>query len=117
MFARDLRSWIAGHPGDIPPRLRETGDQPAPDGIEGTHEDNRDRGGGVLGSLYASRTQSKDQIHRQPDEPGGKVGKPVKVALRIAALKGDVLSLHIAEIAQPLDEWLEEGRKPRSRRG
>src|SRR5262249_39721408 len=110
-----LRSWIEGHPSDIPPWPRQTGDQPAPDGIEGTHEDNGDRGGSVLGSLYAGLVRSKDQIHRQADELGGKVGEPVEVALRIAALKGDVLSLHIAEIAQPVDEGIKEGRRPRSR--
>ena len=53
------------------------------------------------------------QIHRQADQLGREVGEPVEVPLRIAVLKGDMLSLHIAEIAQPLDE---RGRG-RGRRG
>ena len=59
--------------------------------------------------LGAWRTASKDDVHRQVDELGSQVRKPVVAPLGIAVLEGDVLAFQPAEFTQPLAEGLETG--------
>src|SRR5260370_42551757 len=45
-----------------------------------------------------------DNVNLESDELGGQLRKSLVVALRPARLKGDVLSLHVAEVAHLLAE-------------
>ena len=61
----------------------------------------------LLGRERGSVRVRPEHIRGQSDEFGGKGGQSVEVVGGIAVRKGDVLSLHIAEVA----ETLPKGRK------
>src|SRR5262249_30691591 len=105
-LAEDFRPGINGDPGDVPAWPRQAGDQPTLDWSTDANEDNGDRGGRVLGSQGAGSSHNKEDINPKADQLGREIGEPTEIPLRISVLKGDVLTLHIAEMVQPLLEHL-----------
>src|SRR3972149_5348051 len=53
------------------------------------------------------RTGRHDEVNPQTDEFVRESGEPIEPPFRPSALKSDVLSLHVAQLAQPLSEGLE----------
>ena len=52
-----------------------------------------------------------EDVRRELDQLSGQRGEPVSMPLAIALIEADGLPLHIAEVAQPLLEGQETGRR------
>jgi hypothetical protein len=101
---------VGGHyrqPRDVPPRGGKAGDESAAYGIGNGRHDDRDRPGRVLGGLGRCPTQRDDDVHLQTDQVGREGGETIMLALGPSELDGDVLTFHIAQLAQALAEGLE----------
>lgn len=68
----------------------------------------------ALGPCWIGR--NKD-VHLKNDELGREFGEPLGPSLRKPVLDSDVLTLHVAEFAQPLPEGRQEMRNRRRGRG
>jgi len=58
-----------------------------------------------------------NDIHLEPDELGREIRQPFELSLGITALNDEVLPLHIAEVAEPVQECLEQVRPGATRLG
>jgi hypothetical protein len=87
--------------------VRKAGDESAPYGIINERHDDRDRPGGLLGGLGRCPTHRDDDVHLQTDQVGREGGVAIILALGPSGLDGDVLTVHIAQLAQALAEGLE----------
>src|SRR5262245_13451200 len=97
-----------GEPREVPAWAREARHQPRLHRI--THEGhNRKRAGRVFGRLSRLATQGHDDVHRQLDQLGGEGGEPIGLPRR-TEFQGEVVPLHIAQLAQALLEGLRQGR-------
>jgi hypothetical protein len=92
-----------GDPCDVPPRLCEAGDEPAPDGIASTNHDDRNRRARVRCGCRGGRPQGYDDVDLEPEQLGRTGGKPI-VPIGEPVLDDDVLSFNPPELAQPLPE-------------
>ena len=63
--------------------------------------------GGVLRGQRRLRNRCNNDVYLEPDQLSRKVGEPFEFPLRPAVLDGDVLSFHVAELAEPFPESLE----------
>jgi hypothetical protein len=106
-FPSEIRSKSA-QPGDISSRPRETGDEPRSNGISRRCHHDGDRLGCALGSKGPGRTRGHDDIHLETDELRREVWERLGLAVRITVLDHDVLTFHVAEVAQPLPERLDD---------
>ena len=106
---RELREHGA-HPGDVPARPLETGDQSQLDRIADGGQDDRDRAGGLLRGLGGRGGRDDDQVDPQADELGRQVRVSRIAALRPSVLEVDVLAVDPAEVAEAFDE---ESRRAR----
>ena len=84
------------------------GDQPTPDGIANNEHDNRNRLGCVPGCQRRGRGIRSDDINLQANQLRCEVGEPIEVSLGPAPLDDDVVSVNIAELAQPVYWGVEE---------
>ena len=91
-------------PSEVAARPGEAGDQPVPDRIGATPEDDRDRRGRAFRGKCTRRAGRDDQIDVAADEIGGQCGQPIVMALRPAIFDRQILSLDIAGFAQSLAE-------------
>jgi len=60
-----------------------------------------------LGGLGCRSTHRHDDVHLQTDQVGREGGVPIILALGPSGLDGDVLTFHIAQLAQALAEGFE----------
>ncbi len=96
-----------GQPGEVPAGPRDNRDEPARDRINSPRHDDGDRAGRSLCSLARRRTIRHDDVHLETDQLGREAGKPVVVPLRPSGLNRDVLTFHIAQLAQAFPEGRE----------
>src|SRR2546428_94665 len=83
--------------------------------VRENHE--RDRPGRLLGGLRRCRAQRNNDVDLQTDQGGREGGMPIILALGPSGLDGDVLTVHIAQLAQALAEGLETALSERVRGG
>src|SRR6516165_2501769 len=90
--------------GEIPPRAVEAGRQPSRDRIARS-EDDRDRARRLLGR-QSRRTApgGHDDVDLESHELGGECGGSVGFPVAPSVLDGDVPSLDVAQLPQPLSE-------------
>jgi len=115
-----LPDQVGGHkrsPRDVPPGARKAGDESDPYGIKNERHDDRDRPGRLLGGLGRCPTLRDDDVHLQTHQVGREGGVAIIFALGPSGLDGDVLTVHIAQLAQGLAEGLETTLSYRVRRG
>ncbi len=94
-----------GQPRDVPAGSRQAGDEARPHRIPGfRHDDGNGRGRlhGRPGRWHAGCRH--DDVNRDPDQLNRERGQLVELALRITACQDEVLPLHIAQLAEPLEE-------------
>jgi len=70
-----------------------------------------------LGGLGRCPTLRDDDVHLQPDQIGREGGVAIILALGPSGLDGDVLTVHMAQLAQALAEGLEQALSLRVRMG
>jgi hypothetical protein len=58
-------------------------------------------------ALVAPPPHRHDDVHLQTDQVGHESGVPIKLALGPSGFDGDVLTLHMAQLAEALAEGLE----------
>jgi hypothetical protein len=97
-------------PRDVAARTRQRGDQPTPNRISHTPDDDGDRRGGLFGSQGRWRARGQDHVNLETDKLSREFRQPVVLSLGGPDLNGDALALDPAEITEPLPECLHEGR-------
>ena len=102
-----------GKAGDVTARPRETGDYSCCDGVNGSHEHNRDRPRGILGRHDRWRPRCDNYIDIAVDQFGCRIGKLVRV-VRQPVFDADVLALDVPELTQPLPKAAHEGLEGRA---
>ena len=75
--------------------------------MQNERHDDRDRPGRLLDVLGRCLTLRDDDVHLQTDQVGREGGVAIILALGPSGLDGDVLTFHIAQLAQALAEGLE----------
>src|SRR4029450_13384405 len=80
---------------------------PAAYGVIDERPDDRDRLGRLLGGLARCSTHRHDDVHLQTDQVGREDGVAIGLALGPSGLDGDVLTFHIAQVAQSVAEGFE----------
>ena len=72
----------------------------------------------VVASLAAraAGNEPADHVNEEANEVGCKLGKAVHLATRISALNSDVLTFHVAQLAQAFVERCRGGRRRGSTR-
>ena len=95
-------SSLGGQSRGVAARPREATHEPRTDGIHGEHHDNRDGAGRVLRCRDRGVIARHDDVDLEAHQLGGEVGEPFGAPARQAPLDGDILALHIPELAQPL---------------
>jgi len=101
----------------FPPGARKAGDESAAYGIGNGRHDDRDRPGRLLNGLGRCPTPHDDDVHLRTDQVGREAGVAIMLALGPAGLDGDVLTFHIAQLAEALAEGLEKALHYRVRMG
>ena len=106
-----------GVAGDVAARAREARDDTGPNGVAdvGHHYRYRIRRGCLLRGEGARYRVGHDDIHLEPDELGGELGKTLKLTLSIAKLDDDILALDITQVAQSRPERFDTGGPCRGR--
>ena len=104
--------------GDVAARAREARDDPRSNGVGDVGHDHRYRvrRGCLLRGEGARHRVRHDDIHLEPDELGGELGKTVILTLGKAKLDGDILALDVTQVAQSRPECI-DARGPRRGRG
>src|SRR5712691_6236143 len=98
---RDRLSHPERGAGDV--RTPEAGRKSFPDRI-GTHADDGYRRRGLAGGFERCRAAGKDHGDLEADQLGYEIRELADASLRHSVLDDDVLSLDVAELAQPLAE-------------
>src|SRR6266581_7287641 len=101
-------------PGDIPPRSGEARDEPGRHRVAETEHDDRDRASCLLRGLSGRGGGHDDDVRLESHAVGGEGGKPLAPALRGEVVDGDGLLIHIAQIAQALEERVKPARLRRT---
>jgi hypothetical protein len=96
----------AGDPRDIPARPRQTADEPRSQRIRQGDDDDGDRRRGLLGRSGRGGPRRHDDLDREAHQLARQVGESLFLPLGIAELQDEIVSLHIAEVAQSLPESL-----------
>src|SRR5438477_6487725 len=95
-----------GQPRDIAARPRQAGDEPAPNRIGGSSEDNGEGPGRLLGSHGGECGWGQDDIDLEGNEFGRESGEPLELPLGISVFDQDVAALDVTELTQSLAEGL-----------
>ena len=103
-----------GLPGGIPPGSGEARDEPGRHRIAEREQDDRDRASCVLRSLSGWGGSYDDDVRLESQAVGGEGGKPLALAIRGEVVDGDGLPIHIAQVAQALEERLKSARLRRT---
>jgi hypothetical protein len=86
-------------PGDVPARVSEALDEPLGHGVGAGRHNDRDRRGCLLerGQRWPG---GDDHVHLETDQLGSQDGVALGLALSSASLGHEMLSIHVAELAQ-----------------
>ncbi len=106
-----------GQPGDVAAGPGKAGDEALGNQVAGDGDDDGDRAGRLLGCLRSGRAPGNDDVYLQANELGGERRQPLGPALCEPVLDRDILTVHIAQLAQPLPEGLGEMRAIGGRAG
>src|SRR5262249_11153258 len=104
LLAKGFRSNAVVQPCDISARARETLDEPEPNRIKKISRNDGNGSGSVLGC----QGRRYDDVHLEANQPGSKVGQPIRPARSKARVDGNVLPFNPPELTQPLSEGLME---------
>ena len=85
--------------------------------INNARHDDGDRARRFFGSPDRWHSNRNDDVHLQTDQLGRKVGEPVVRPRRPSGLNRDVLTFHIAQLAQAVPETFEETQPSHVRKG
>src|SRR5713226_4618101 len=96
-----------GQPRDIAAWPRKAGDEPAPNRIGNTSEDNGDGPGRLLGGQGDGCASGReDDINLERNQFGRESGEPLELPLGISVFNHDVAALDVTEVTQSLEEGL-----------
>src|SRR5262249_270845 len=96
---------LKAQPREVPARVSETLDEPLPHRVFGASHDDRDRRSRLFGRLGRRCVPRKDyKIHLETDELGDEGRVALGPAFCPARLGHEMLSVHVAELAQPTQE-------------
>src|SRR5437867_5234147 len=106
-LADELRGEV-GQPRDIAVRPRKAGDEPAPNRIGSTSEDNGEGSGRLLGGEGGDCASSlgHDDINLERNQFGRESGEPLDLPFGISVFDHEVATLDVPEVTQPLEESL-----------
>ena len=96
-----------GRPGHVAVRPRQTGDQPVTDRIGHPPDDDRNGSGCLLSRAARRRAHCNDHIDVASHQVSCQLGQPIQFPIGKSAFDGDVLSLDVTKVAQPLQERVE----------
>src|SRR5207237_715392 len=103
-LADELRGEV-GQPRDIAARPREAGDEPAPNWIANSSEDNGDSPSRLLGHTGGECAWGgHDDIHLERNQFGRKSGEPGGLPLGLSVFDHEVAALDVTDITQSLTE-------------
>lgn len=91
-----------GQSGQIPAGTGETGHEPDVDGIGHSAHHNWNGRGGLLGCSCAGRAMGYEHIDVEVHQFGCENGKAIVVSLGKLIMDGNIFSLFVAELVQPL---------------
>jgi hypothetical protein len=106
----ELRADGGGQPGDIAARLRQVGDEPACDWIEGPSKDDGDGLGRLLGGEGGLCVRGHDDIDVQRNQLAYERREPLELPLGGSEFDDDRLALDVTEVTQSLTEGLRQLR-------
>ena len=101
-------------PVTFPPGWARLSDEPGPHRVAERDHDDRNGAGCGHRSLRGRGGADGDDVCFQAQTFRGERRKPLAIALRGKVVDGDVLPVHIAKIAQALEERVESGRLQRT---
>ena len=103
--------------GDVAARAREARDDARSNGVADVGHDHRYRirRGCLLRGEGARCRVRHDDIHLEPDELGGELGKTVVLTFGKAKLDDDILALDVTQVAQSRPECIDAGGPCRGR--
>ena len=96
------------NPRNIPAWPCEAGDEPVPNRIGYDPRDNGDCAGRLLGCQGCSRVPSNNDVNLETGQLGHELREPLDPSLRRSVLDDDGPALHVAALAQPLPECVEQ---------
>src|SRR5438034_5219754 len=105
----DVRSKD-GVTGDISSRSGEAWHKAGAHGIADRDHDDGNRGGGLLGRQARGRAVGRNDIDRATNERRRGLCEPLRHAVTILIVEGDVAAFEVAEIPQPVPEGVSHGR-------
>ena len=91
----------------FPPRAREIADEPGAHRIGNAREDDGDRAGRLLRGKRGRSTWRDDDVRLEANQLGGQVGQSLDPPPCEPDHNGNVLTLDVTELAQPLPEGVE----------
>src|SRR5215831_20860088 len=68
--------------------------------------DDRNRRGCLLGGKCRWRPEAHDHVHLEPRKFDREIRPPLEASLRPTGVEGEILTLHVAQFAKPLPQWL-----------
>jgi hypothetical protein len=98
---------VARQAGDVRRRSREVRDESGADRIRHTGEDDRDRSRRLLGRHSCRRAGGDDHAWSQSDQLRCELEQALWPSTRESVLDGDVLTLDVTKLAQPLPEGVD----------
>src|SRR3984893_15942051 len=88
----------------VAPWVGQTGDQSGADRVNGGRNDDRNCPGRIPGREGCGRRAGDDHVGMESNHLLRKLREPLCSTPRVSALDDEVLSLHVAELAQPLEQ-------------
>src|SRR5262245_45414126 len=116
MLADHLGIGRGGQPCDVAARAPEAGDQARSHWIERVQHDDRDRSCRLSGGLDPGRIGRHDGVDLETEKLGREAREPLGLPLRKPVVDRDVLTLDPTEVAQPVEERVNEMRDLRRAR-
>src|SRR5262245_14956898 len=87
-------------------RPRKAGDEPAPDRIVSSSDDNGEGAGRLLGGEGVGCASGQDDIDFERNQLGRKSGEPLELPLGVSHFNHDVAAFDVTEVTQSLTEGL-----------
>ena len=94
---------MKAQPCEVPARVCEALDEPLTYRVAGDRHDDGDRRGRLL-ERAQRRPGGDNHIHLETDQLGGQTGEALRPALAPARFGHEMLSVHVAELAQSVQE-------------
>src|SRR5262249_55118983 len=103
-LAGDLGRRLRAQPGDVTARPGEGVNEPKGKWIGGERHDDGNRSGRLLRGLHGRVCCRDDDVDFELHQLGGQVGESFILPMSPSPFDGDVLTLYVPELAQPLAE-------------